>query len=72
MICIESLINDSGHKNTQSLDTVIKSHNDVSASHVCHFQIQNCKIKEDTKYIVTNIKASIISYIQEYHNNISR
>ena len=23
MICIESLINDSGHKNTQSLDTII-------------------------------------------------
>ena len=39
MIGIESLINDSGHKNTQSLDTIIKIHNDVSASNVCHSQI---------------------------------
>ena len=39
MIGIEFLINDSAHKNTQSLDTVIKIHNDVPASNFCHSQI---------------------------------
>ena len=32
MIGIESLINDSGHKNTQSLDAIIKIHNSASNS----------------------------------------
>ena len=39
MIGIQSLLTDSGHKNTQSLDTIIKIDNDVSASDFYHSQI---------------------------------